>query len=104
MGSDVDLEALAAQTEHYSGADIAVVAKHAAYSPMRHKQAEVALLFPRPEQLKERLAAIKAGEAEVKAQPICHRDLLDAIAANKPSASNDGLQKFEEYARQHGAT
>jgi len=104
LGADVDLPALAARAAHYSGADIATVAKHAAYAPMRAKQAEVARLFPRADQIRDRIAAIKAGEADVKAQPITHDDLLDAVAANKPSASTEGLKRFEEYAAEHGAT
>lgn len=104
MADDVDLEALAAATEHYSGADLAVVAKHAAYAPMRHKQAEVAKLFPRPDQVRDRIAAIQAAEWEVKTAPIHHGDLMDAVGANKPSASNENLKRFEEYAADHGAS
>ena len=104
LAEDVDLGRLAALTEHYSGADVAVVAKHAAYAPMRHKQAEVAKQFPSPTQIKERIAAIKAGEGEVKARPIGMADLLEAVAANKPSASAMNLKAFERYAVEHGAT
>lgn len=104
MGDDVDLDRLANITENYSGADIAVVCKHAAYAPMRHKQAEVARLFPRADQIRDRIAAIQASETEVKTAPIAMVDFEDAIAANRPSASVSNLKKFEEYAVEHGAT
>jgi SpoVK/Ycf46/Vps4 family AAA+-type ATPase len=104
LAADVALEALAARTEHYSGSDCAVVAKHAAFAPMRHKQAALALAFPGSERMRERIAAIKAAEAEVKATPISMGDLLEAVAANRPSASVEGLARFVEYAREHGAT
>ncbi len=104
MGEDVDMGALAALTDNYSGADIAVVCKHAAYAPMRHKQAEVGRLFPRPDQLRERIGAIQAAEAAVKAAPIARADFEDAVAANKPSATNANLKRFDEYAAEHGAT
>ena len=104
LAGDVALEALAARTEHYSGSDCAVVAKHAAYAPMRHKQAALAAAFPGSERMRERIAAIKAAEGEVKATPISMADLLEAVAANRPSASVEGLARFVEYAREHGAT
>ena len=104
LAPDCDLARLAALTDHYSGADCAVVSKHAAYAPMRHKQAALALAFPGGDRLRERIAAIKAAEAEVKATPICMADFVEAVAANRPSASVEGLARFQEYAREHGAT
>ena len=103
LAPDVDLARLAARTEHYSGADCAVVAKHAAYAPMRHKQAALALALPGGERLRERIAAIKAAEAEVKATAIAWADLEEAVAANRPSASVEGLARFADSAREHGA-
>ena len=103
LAPDVSLDALADLTEHYSGADVAVVCKHAAYAPMRAKQAAVAKLYPPGEAFAQYIAAIKGAEAEVRAQPLVHADFLDAIAANKPSASGEGLKRFAEYAAEHGA-
>ncbi len=103
LAEGVDLSALAAATEHYSGADMAVVAKHAAYAPMRRLQGEVSKRFPRADQVRDRIAAIQAAEADVSAAPITHGDLLEAIGANKPSASTDGLRRFEEFERLAGS-
>jgi katanin p60 ATPase-containing subunit A1 len=104
LGADVDLDALARLTDHYSGADIAVVCKHAAYAPMRHKQAEVGRAFPRPDQIRDRIMAIKAAEEEVKTAPIARADFEEAVGANKPSASVSNLKRFDDYAAEHGAT
>jgi len=103
LGPDVDLPALAGRTDGYSGADMAVVAKHAAYAPMRRLQADVGRAFPRPDQVRERLAAIMAAEAAVAAAPVGQADLLDALAANKPSASKAGLRAYEEFERTAGS-
>jgi katanin p60 ATPase-containing subunit A1 len=104
LDPSVDLAVLADATENYSGADIAVVCKHAAYAPMRHKQAEVARLYPRTDQMRDRILAIQSAEEEVKNAALAKGDFQEAIAANKPSASVSNLKKFEEYAAEHGAT
>lgn len=104
LADDVNLRTLASLTEHYSGADIAVVCKHAAYAPMRQKQAEVAKAFPRSDQIRDRILAIQASEAEVRNAPLALRDFEEAIVSNKPSASNANLKQFEVYAAEHGAT
>ena len=104
LAEDVNLRTLAQLTDHYSGADIAVVCKHAAYCPMRQKQAEVAKAFPRSDQIRERIEAIKASENEVRNAPITLRNFEEAITSNKPSASNANLKQFEIYAAEHGAT
>lgn len=103
LAADVDLRALAALTENYSGADMATVAKYAAYAPMRAKNAALKRLFPKPEQIGDFIQALKAGEAEVKAQPITQLDLVDAINACPLSNSQDGLRRYHEYDRDHGA-
>jgi hypothetical protein len=64
----------------------------------------VAALYPGADRVRERVAAIKAGEAAVKATPITMADFVEAVAANRPSASLEGLARFAEYAREHGAT
>jgi katanin p60 ATPase-containing subunit A1 len=104
LGPDVDFARLAELTPHYSGADIAVVAKAASYAPMRKKQASLAIAFPRPEQIREKIAALKACEAEVSSSPIVMADFIESVAANKPSASHEGLSRFVEYSKEHGAS
>ena len=95
--------ALAALTDHYSGADMATVAKYAAYAPMRAKSAALKRAFPRADQIGDFIAALKACEAEVKAAPIEHADLVEAIKACPLSVSHDGLRRYVEYDRDHGA-
>ena len=104
LADGIDTDALAALLNNYSGADIAVVCKHAAYAPMRHKQAEVQRKFPRADQMRERVLAIQASEAEIMNAGITQSDFEEAISANKPSASGGNLKHFEEYARDHGST
>jgi AAA+ superfamily predicted ATPase len=104
LADGIDTDALAALLNNYSGADIAVVCKHAAYAPMRHKQAEVLRKFPRADQMRERVLAIQAAEAEIMNAGITQSDFEEAINANKPSASGGNLKHFEEYARDHGST
>jgi katanin p60 ATPase-containing subunit A1 len=104
LADGIDTDALASLLNNYSGADIAVVCKHAAYAPMRHKQAEVQRKFPRADQMRERVLAIQAAEAEIMNAGITQTDFEEAIAANKPSASGGNLKHFEEYARDHGST
>jgi len=104
LGSDVDFSKLAELTSNYSGADIAVVAKHASYAPMRRKQAALALAYPKPDQIREKIIALKACEAEVSSSPIVMADFVEAVASNKPSASHEGLAKFVAYSKEHGAT
>ena len=99
-----DLADIARRTEHYSGADLSVVAKHAALAPMRRLQAEAARAFPRPEQMMQRLQAIQAGEARALAQPVGQGDLREAVAANRPSANPESIGYFKKYAAEHGAT
>ncbi len=82
---------------------MATVAKYAAYAPMRAKNAALKRLFPKPEQIGDFIQALKAGEAEVKAQPITQLDLVDAINACPLSNSQDGLRRYHEYDRDHGA-
>jgi SpoVK/Ycf46/Vps4 family AAA+-type ATPase len=100
----LDFHALGLQTEHFSGADVAAVAKHASFAPMRRKQAEVMRLFPKPDQIKDRVAAIKGAEAAVKAEAIGMADLLEALRVTNPSASSTNLKMFETYAAEHGST
>jgi SpoVK/Ycf46/Vps4 family AAA+-type ATPase len=105
LAEGVDTDLLAAERlANYSGADIAVVCKHAAYAPMRHKQAEVARRFPRADQMRERVLAIQAAEQEIMSAGVTQADFEDAIAACKPSASGGNRQMFEAYAREHGST
>ena len=66
-------------------------------------QLEVAKLFPRADQVRDRIAAIQAAEPEVKAQPLTHNDFEEAISSNKPSASHDNLKRFVQYSEEHGA-
>jgi hypothetical protein len=104
LAEGVDTDLLAAERlANYSGADIAVVCKHAAYAPMRHKQAEVARRFPRADQMRERVLAIQAAEQEIMSAGVTQADFEDAIAACKPSASGGNRQMFEAYAREHGS-
>lgn len=79
LAADVDLDALAAATDGYSGADVKNICEQAASDVF--------------------LKAVKAakGGAVNEQPPIALADLKAAIAANKPSVSRADLQRFERY-------
>ena len=78
---------------------MAIVAKYAAYAPMRARSDALKIQYP---QIADFIAALKACQAEVQAEPITQKDLVEAIRNCKFSNSEDGLRRYQEYgARQH---
>jgi hypothetical protein len=98
----VDFKAAARQAKGYSGADLAVVCKSAAFKPGRRKEAELKKRYPKPEQNLQYLQAL--GQAlEHASPPVLHEDLVAAFAENKPSATKASLALYEKWEDEHGA-
>ena len=87
LAADVDLDALAAATDGYSGADVKNICEQAASD-----------VFLKAVKAAKGGAVAEQGAAAPQALPmIALADLKAAIAANKPSVSRADLQRFERY-------
>jgi katanin p60 ATPase-containing subunit A1 len=104
VGKDVNFEEAARLSNGYSGADLAVVCKTAAFRPGRRKEAELKKQFPRPEQHTQYLQALQNALEHSLPPPVLHEDLIEALAVNKPSASPQSLELYARWEAAHGAS
>ncbi|KAL2811100.1 P-loop containing nucleoside triphosphate hydrolase protein [Aspergillus granulosus] len=79
-----DIEVLVQVTEGFSGSDITALAKDAAMGPLRNLGE--ALLHTPMDQIR----------------PICFADFEASLLSIRPSVSKEGLQAYEDWARQFG--
>jgi ATP-dependent 26S proteasome regulatory subunit len=100
VGADVDVDALVARLESYSGADIRTVCQAAALAPLERLQAELQARHGLGEAF---VRAMQEREGELKRTPVTRADLEEAIAKNKPSSGSGSAQRFADYAREHGS-
>ncbi|KAL7662142.1 hypothetical protein ACMYSQ_001493 [Aspergillus niger] len=82
--SDEDIEVLVQVTEGFSGSDMTALAKDAAMGPLRNLGE--ALLHTPMDQIR----------------PIRFQDFQASLLSIRPSVSKEGLQEYEEWARQFG--
>ncbi|OJJ73207.1 hypothetical protein ASPBRDRAFT_40851 [Aspergillus brasiliensis CBS 101740] len=82
--SDEDIEVLVQVTEGFSGSDMTALAKDAAMGPLRNLGE--ALLHTPMDQIR----------------PIRFQDFEASLSSIRPSVSKEGLQEYEEWARQFG--
>ncbi|KAL1962952.1 hypothetical protein VTN77DRAFT_8798 [Rasamsonia byssochlamydoides] len=82
--SDDDIQVLVKVTEGFSGSDITALAKDAAMGPLRNLGE--ALLHTPTDQIR----------------PIRFEDFEASLYTIRPSVSREGLQKYEDWARQYG--
>ncbi|KAJ9256837.1 hypothetical protein DTO207G8_2440 [Paecilomyces variotii] len=82
--SDADIEVLVRVTEGFSGSDITALAKDAAMGPLRNLGED--LLHTPMEQIR----------------PIRFSDFEASLYSIRPSVSREGLQEYENWARQFG--
>ena len=101
VGADVDVDALVARLESYSGADIRTVCQAASFAPLERLQAELQARHGLGEGFAR---AMREREAELRGTPVSMADLVAAIAKNKPSSGGDSAAKFAAYARDHGSS
>ena len=100
VGADVDVDALVARLEGYSGADIKTVCQAAALAPLERLTAEVQA---RHGQGSGFVQAMREREQELLNTPVSMADLVAAIAKNKPASGGDSAAQFAAYARDHGS-
>lgn len=103
LADDVDLAALAAESEGYSGADIANVCRDAAMMPMRKMMAQVrARGLRNVEDMKRLLAEGAAGGA--LADRVCQADFLESLSKVSSSVGGSDLKRYEEWMSEFGAS
>ncbi|ODQ44678.1 hypothetical protein PICMEDRAFT_18080 [Pichia membranifaciens NRRL Y-2026] len=81
-----DMQQLVELTEGYSGSDITSLAKDAAIWPIR--------------ELGSKMLNLK----EVEIRPLCLGDFERSMKNIRPSVNKEGLEKFEEWAREFGSS
>lgn len=84
--SEEDMQKLVELTEGYSGSDITSLAKDAAIWPIR--------------ELGSKMLNLK----EVEIRPLCLGDFERSMKNIRPSVNKEGLEKFEEWAREFGSS
>lgn len=88
---------LAELTEGYSGRDIANICKEAIMAMLREANPDIY----------SRITGVKSlqqlREAKYRVKPITRKHLLDAIKRIKPAVGPEDLEKYAEWAKQHGA-
>lgn len=96
VAADVDYEALARRTEHYSGADLKSLARDGAYAPVRRL-----LAAKTPQQI----AALRpdAPGATIDVPPILAADLEAALERTRPAASPASLARYVAWNDKFGS-
>ncbi|KAH8075933.1 microtubule-severing ATPase [Aureococcus anophagefferens] len=94
VAADVDYEALARRTEHYSGADLKSLARDGAYAPVRRL-----LAAKTPQQI----AAGPTRRRDHRRAPILAADLEAALERTRPAASPASLARYVAWNDKFGS-
>lgn len=92
LADDVDIDALAAECDGYSGADISNVCRDAAFVGMRRLLTKVG---------REAMKSMKKEDID---QPITQSDFLEALQRVQPSVGTADLAKFTQWEKEFGAS
>ena len=92
VSDEVDFSRLVAQTDGYSGADLANVCRDAAMEPMRRKLNSTGFNF---ENINDHAQEIEA--------PLQMDDFLTAIAKNQRTVSSELLKEYDDWMAEFGA-
>jgi len=95
LGPDVDLAALAARTDRYSGADVQLICRDASMNPVRRL---IDGLSPM-----ELVQLRNEGRLSPGTAPVEMADFQAALASVQPSVSPGDLRRFEDWAREFGS-
>ncbi|MCK9357612.1 MAG: AAA family ATPase [Dehalococcoidia bacterium] len=107
--TEADYAAIAAQTDGYSGSDMATLAREAAYLPTRRLRASsVFVLNSATGKYRSApsgtrgipLGAVPSGMLEIP--PVTMRDLTDALLTTKPTVSEAEIAKHVAWMHEHG--
>lgn len=94
VADDVDLRALAAATEGYSGADLHVLCREASMQPMRRMLAD---------RTPQEIVAMREAGA-LRTPPVLMSDFEEALRRTQPSVAPADLGRYARWMREFGST
>jgi katanin p60 ATPase-containing subunit A1 len=93
VADDVDLAALAAKTDGYSGADVMLLCKEGAMRPLRRLM----------DRLNDDLEPAGFGDDEVTVGEITGDDIVGALSATRPTQTEAHAKRYVEWTNSFGA-
>ncbi|RYG50954.1 hypothetical protein EON66_11295, partial [archaeon] len=100
IADDVDMAALAAATDGYSGADIANVCRDAAMAPMRKMMAAVRGKGLRNMEEMKKALAEDAGSLQDR---VTQADFMESLSKVSSSVGGSDLKRFDSWMEEYGA-
>ena len=105
VNDSLDYTDLSNRTKGYSGADIQLICKEAAMSPLRKifDLLDKESLEQTPEGYQSSIIFLIHSVATLR-EPVQHEDVIQAIEKTKPSSSLLLNERYVEWQKQHGST